>query len=89
MMCSIEVSDMSVPSSRLRQDGCRRSFSASGRTAILPGGAGRALMSAVALLSESHASSDDEIREQMSGNICRCGAYPNILAAIRAVRSTR
>jgi len=29
--------------------------------------------------------SDDEIRERMSGNLCRCGAYPNILAAIRAV----
>ena len=28
---------------------------------------------------------DDEIRERMSGNICRCGAYPNIVAAIRAV----
>lgn len=30
--------------------------------------------------------SDDEIRERMSGNLCRCGAYPNILAAIKAVR---
>ncbi len=30
-----------------------------------------------------HANSDDEIREWMSGNICRCGAYPNILAAIK------
>lgn len=29
--------------------------------------------------------SDDEIRERMSGNICRCGAYPNIVAAIREV----
>jgi xanthine dehydrogenase YagT iron-sulfur-binding subunit len=29
--------------------------------------------------------SDDEIRERMSGNICRCGAYPNIVAAVRAV----
>jgi xanthine dehydrogenase YagT iron-sulfur-binding subunit len=28
---------------------------------------------------------DDEIRERMSGNLCRCGAYPNILAAIRSV----
>jgi len=28
---------------------------------------------------------DDEIRERMSGNLCRCGAYPNIIAAIRAV----
>jgi xanthine dehydrogenase YagT iron-sulfur-binding subunit len=47
------------------------------------------VMSAIALLSEKHADSDDEIREQMSGNLCRCGAYPNILAAIRAVRNTR
>jgi len=29
--------------------------------------------------------SDDEIRERMSGNICRCGAYPNIVAAVRSV----
>ena len=40
-------------------------------------------MSAAALLQEGHAGSDDEIREWMSGNICRCGAYPNIVAAIR------
>jgi xanthine dehydrogenase YagT iron-sulfur-binding subunit len=33
--------------------------------------------------------SDEEIRERMSGNICRCGAYPNIVAAIRAARDTR
>lgn len=33
--------------------------------------------------------SDDEIRERMSGNLCRCGAYPNIVAAIRAVASAR
>ena len=32
--------------------------------------------------------SDDEIRERMSGNICRCGAYPNIVIAIRQVAST-
>jgi xanthine dehydrogenase YagT iron-sulfur-binding subunit len=31
---------------------------------------------------------DDEIRERMSGNLCRCGAYPNIVAAIRAVAKT-
>ena len=41
------------------------------------------IMSAVALLQEGHARSDDEIREFMSGNLCRCGAYPNIVAAIR------
>jgi xanthine dehydrogenase YagT iron-sulfur-binding subunit len=44
------------------------------------------IMSAVALLEEGHASSDAEIREWMSGNICRCAAYPNIRAAIREAR---
>ena len=43
-------------------------------------------MSAVALLHEGHASDDAEIGEWMSGNICRCAAYPNIRAAIREVR---
>jgi xanthine dehydrogenase YagT iron-sulfur-binding subunit len=42
------------------------------------------VMSAVALISEGHAGSDDEIREWMSGNLCRCAAYPGILAAVRA-----
>jgi xanthine dehydrogenase YagT iron-sulfur-binding subunit len=41
------------------------------------------IMSAAALIKEGHAGSDSEIREWMSGNICRCGAYPNIVAAIR------
>jgi xanthine dehydrogenase YagT iron-sulfur-binding subunit len=41
------------------------------------------IMSAVALLDEGRAGSDEEIREFMSGNLCRCGAYPNIVAAIR------
>ena len=45
------------------------------------------ILSAVALLKEGRASTDEEIREGMSGNLCRCGAYPNILAAIRRVRS--
>jgi xanthine dehydrogenase YagT iron-sulfur-binding subunit len=44
------------------------------------------LCSAAGLLKEAHAKTDDDIREEMSGNICRCGAYPNILAAIREVR---
>jgi xanthine dehydrogenase YagT iron-sulfur-binding subunit len=43
------------------------------------------ILSAVALLAEGRAGSDAEIREFMSGNICRCGAYPNIVAAIRGV----
>lgn len=41
------------------------------------------IMSAVALLAEGRATSDQDIREFMSGNICRCGAYSNIVAAIR------
>jgi xanthine dehydrogenase YagT iron-sulfur-binding subunit len=41
------------------------------------------IMSAIALLAEGRAGSDEEIREFMSGNLCRCGAYPNIVAAIR------
>jgi xanthine dehydrogenase YagT iron-sulfur-binding subunit len=41
------------------------------------------ICSAVACLKEGHAKSDGEIREWMSGNLCRCGAYPNIVAAIR------
>jgi len=41
------------------------------------------IMSAVGLLEEGRAGSDEEIREFMSGNLCRCGAYPNIVAAIR------
>ncbi|SRR5579883_346065 len=43
------------------------------------------ICSAVGLVNEGHAKSDAEIREQMSGNICRCGAYPNIVAAVRDV----
>jgi xanthine dehydrogenase YagT iron-sulfur-binding subunit len=46
------------------------------------------LCSAVGLLNEGHAKSDDDLREQMSGNICRCGAYNNILAAIQEARDT-
>jgi len=45
------------------------------------------ILSVVALLKEGHTGSDAEIREWMSGNICRCGAYPNIVAAIQQVVS--
>ena len=41
------------------------------------------IVSAVGLIAEGRTHSDDEIREHMSGNLCRCGAYSNILAAIR------
>ena len=43
------------------------------------------VISAVALVEEGRAHTPDEIREQMSGNLCRCGAYPNIVAAIQQV----
>ncbi|NLR98268.1 (2Fe-2S)-binding protein [Rhizobium sp. P38BS-XIX] len=41
------------------------------------------IMSAVACIREGHANSDTEIREYMSGNLCRCGAYNSIVAAVR------
>jgi xanthine dehydrogenase YagT iron-sulfur-binding subunit len=41
------------------------------------------ICSAAGLIAEGHARTADEIRELMSGNLCRCGAYPNILAAIQ------
>ena len=41
------------------------------------------IMSAVACIREGHAGSDEEIREHMSGNLCRCGAYPHVVAAVR------
>ena len=44
------------------------------------------IMSAVKLVEEGNASSDEDIAELMSGNICRCAAYPNIRSAIRQVR---
>lgn len=44
------------------------------------------IMSAVACIREGHANSKEEIREYMSGNICRCGAYPNIVDAIQEVK---
>lgn len=51
------------------------------------------IMAGVACIDEGHAGSADEIREWMSGNICRCGAYDNIVAAIQdaasAAASTR
>jgi xanthine dehydrogenase YagT iron-sulfur-binding subunit len=44
------------------------------------------IMSAVALLKEPCGPKDADVKELMSGNICRCGAYPNIVAAIQQVR---
>jgi xanthine dehydrogenase YagT iron-sulfur-binding subunit len=47
------------------------------------------VMSAVALVDEGHATTDEEIAEAMSGNLCRCAAYPNIRAAIRDVLAAK
>jgi xanthine dehydrogenase YagT iron-sulfur-binding subunit len=41
------------------------------------------IMSGVACINEGHAGSPEEIREWMSGNLCRCGCYDNIVAAVR------
>jgi xanthine dehydrogenase YagT iron-sulfur-binding subunit len=41
------------------------------------------IMSAIACVKEGHAGTDEDIREYMSGNICRCAAYPNIVAAVK------
>ena len=45
------------------------------------------IMSAIACVHEGHAGSDRSIREFMSGNLCRCAAYPNIVAAVRQART--
>ncbi len=47
------------------------------------------ILSAVAVIGEDRAHTGDEIREAMSGNLCRCGAYPNIVAAVTAVQAAR
>jgi xanthine dehydrogenase YagT iron-sulfur-binding subunit len=44
------------------------------------------IMSAVACVKEGHAKNDAELRDSMSGNLCRCAAYPNIVAAIKQAR---
>ena len=44
------------------------------------------IVSAVACIKEAHAGSDGDIREYMSGNLCRCAAYPNIVAAIKQAK---
>jgi len=44
------------------------------------------IMSAVACVAEGHAETDADIREYMSGNLCRCAAYPNIVAAVKQAR---
>jgi xanthine dehydrogenase YagT iron-sulfur-binding subunit len=44
------------------------------------------ILSAIACVNEGHASTDEDIREYMSGNLCRCAAYPNIVEAIKQAR---
>jgi xanthine dehydrogenase YagT iron-sulfur-binding subunit len=44
------------------------------------------ILSAIGCVNEGHAESEDDIREYMSGNICRCAAYPNIVAAVLQAR---
>ncbi len=46
------------------------------------------IMSATACIKEGHTKSDGEIREWMSGNLCRCAAYPNILEAVKKAAAT-
>ncbi len=45
------------------------------------------IMSAIACVQEGHAGSDGDIREYMSGNLCRCAAYPNIVAAVNQAKT--
>ena len=43
-------------------------------------------MAAIACVAEGHAETDADIREYMSGNLCRCGCYPNIVEAVKQAR---
>ncbi|WP_310376345.1 (2Fe-2S)-binding protein [Catenuloplanes atrovinosus] len=61
-----------VQAAFIRHDGLQCGFCTPGQ-----------IMSGVACIREGHADSDDEVRDWMSGNLCRCGCYPNIVAAIR------
>jgi xanthine dehydrogenase YagT iron-sulfur-binding subunit len=47
------------------------------------------ILSAIACIDEGHAGSAADIREYMSGNLCRCGAYPNIVAAVQQVAASK
>ncbi|HXH93593.1 MAG TPA: 2Fe-2S iron-sulfur cluster-binding protein [Thermoanaerobaculia bacterium] len=67
-----------VQAAFIRNDGFQCGYCTSGQ-----------ICSAVAVIQEGHAGSDDEIREWMSGNICRCGAYEGIVAAVREASGRR
>ena len=45
------------------------------------------ILSAVACVNEGHAGTDTDIREYMSGNLCRCAAYPNIVTAVKQAKA--
>jgi xanthine dehydrogenase YagT iron-sulfur-binding subunit len=47
------------------------------------------IMSGLACIAEGHAGDDDQIREYLSGNLCRCGAYVGIVAAVRQAAETK
>jgi xanthine dehydrogenase YagT iron-sulfur-binding subunit len=47
------------------------------------------IMSATAMVNEPWGPADNDVKEAMSGNICRCGAYPGIVAAVQEVRKQR
>ncbi|MBV8849618.1 MAG: (2Fe-2S)-binding protein [Methylobacteriaceae bacterium] len=47
------------------------------------------IMSAIACINEGHAKTHSDIREYMSGNLCRCAAYPNIVAAVKQARDVK
>ena len=65
-----------VQAAFIRNDGFQCGYCTSGQ-----------ICSAVALIREGHANTDAEIREWMSGNICRCGCYVGIVAAIREAKN--
>jgi xanthine dehydrogenase YagT iron-sulfur-binding subunit len=67
---------LAIQAAFIRQDGFQCGYCTSGQ-----------ICSAVAVLREGHTKSDDEIREWMSGNICRCGCYVGIVDAIREARN--
>jgi xanthine dehydrogenase YagT iron-sulfur-binding subunit len=73
---TIEGITSPVQAAFIRNDGFQCGYCTSGQ-----------ICSAVALLKEGHANSDDEIREWMSGNICRCGCYAGIVEAIREAKN--
>jgi xanthine dehydrogenase YagT iron-sulfur-binding subunit len=67
---------LAIQAAFIRQDGFQCGYCTSGQ-----------ICSAVAVLREGHTKSDDEIREWMSGNVCRCGCYVGIVDAIREARN--